>query len=125
MGGIPISEAESAVMAVLWQRQPLAADEVMAALAGQQDWQEATVKSLLSRLLNKGAISAVKEGRRYLYTPVLQREQWLQQESEGFLDRLFGGSLAPFVAHFGKHRKLSQQEVAELKKLIAEMGDDQ
>ena len=72
-----ISEAESVVMDVLWQRSPLAAEEVVAALAPHQDWQEATVKTLLNRLLNKGAIAADKDGRRYLYRPLLRREDWV------------------------------------------------
>jgi BlaI family penicillinase repressor len=120
-----ISEAESVVMQVLWKRSPLAADEVFAALAGRQDWQEATVKTLLNRLLKKGALSAERDGRRYLYAPLLSREDWLQQESEGLLDRLFGGRLAPMVAHFSERRKLSKKDIAELKKLIQELDDGQ
>ena len=120
-----ISEAESVVMQVLWKRSPLGADEVFSALAGRQDWQEATVKTLLNRLLKKGAISAEREGRRYLYAPLLRREDWLQQESEGLLDRLFGGRLAPMVAHFSERRKLSKKDIAELKKLIQELDDGQ
>ena len=72
---IAISEAESVVMDILWRAHPASADEVIAALAGQQDWQEATIKTLLNRLLNTGAIKADKDGRRYLYSPLLQREQ--------------------------------------------------
>ena len=94
---IAISEAESVVMDILWRAHPASADEVIAALAGQQDWQEATIKTLLNRLLNKGAIKADKDGRRYLYSPLLQREQWLSQESESLLERLFGGRVAPLV----------------------------
>lgn len=120
-----ISEAESVVMQVLWKRSPLGADEVFAALSGRQDWQEATVKTLLNRLLKKNAISAERDGRRYLYAPMLRREDWLQQESEGLLDRLFGGRLAPMVAHFSERRKLSKKDIAELKKLIQELDDGQ
>src|SRR6478672_12625130 len=89
-------------MDVLWKRSPLSAEEVAAALSGQQDWQDATVKTLLNRLLNKGAISAEKEGRRYLYAPVLQRAAWVQGESESLLERVFGGRVAPLVAHFSE-----------------------
>ena len=118
-----ISEAESVVMDVLWRQHPAAADEVMAALASQQDWQEATVKTLLNRLLNKGAISAQKDGRRYLYSPLLKREDWVLEESRGLLDRLFDGRVAPLVAHFSAHRKLSKKDVAELRKLLQEIDD--
>jgi len=119
-----ISEAESVVMDVLWKRSPLSAEEVAAALSGQQDWQDATVKTLLNRLLNKGAISAEKEGRRYLYAPVLQRAAWVQGESESLLERVFGGRVAPLVAHFSEQRKLSRKDIADLRKLLEELDDD-
>ena len=125
MKNIAISEAESLVMETLWQRHPLAAEEVSAILVQQQDWQEATVKTLLNRLLKKGAIKAEKDGRRFLYSPILKREQWLMSESKGFLDRMFNGRIAPLVAHFSEQKKLSKQDIAELKRLIKELGDDQ
>lgn len=118
-----ISEAESVVMDVLWKRQPLSAEDVVASLSGQQDWQEATVKTLLNRLLNKGAISAEKDGRRYLYAPVLQRDAWVQGESESLLERMFGGRVAPLVAHFSEQRKLSSKDIADLRKLLEELDD--
>jgi predicted transcriptional regulator len=118
-----ISEAESIVMDVLWRQQPLAAEDVVAALAESRQWQEATIKTLLNRLLNKGAITAEKDGRRYLYTPVLKREDWLIGESESLLDRLFDGRVAPLVAHFSEHRKLSRKDIAELRKLLEEIDD--
>jgi BlaI family transcriptional regulator, penicillinase repressor len=117
---IQISEAEAQVMQVLWERQPLAADEVCAALSGQ-GWQDATIKTLLNRLLNKGAISAQKDGRRYLYAPLLARDAWLSTESQGFLDRMFNGRLAPLVAHFSQHKALSKADIAELKKLVKDL----
>jgi predicted transcriptional regulator len=122
---ISISEAESVVMEQLWLRHPQSAEEVLEALAGAQDWQEATVKTLLNRLLKKGAVRAEKDGRRYLYIPVLKREQWVNAESKSFVDRMFDGRIAPLVAHFGKHRKLSKKDIEELKRLIEEMEDGQ
>ncbi len=120
-----ISEAESVVMDVLWRRHPLAAEEVAAELADSRDWREATIKTLLNRLLNKGAIAAGKDGRRYLYSPRLKREEWVLQESRGLLDRLFDGRVAPLVAHFSEHRKLSRKDIAELRKLLEELDDGQ
>jgi len=118
-----ISEAESAVMEVLWQRQPLAAEDVVAALADSRQWQEATIKTLLNRLLKKGAIRATRDGRRYLYAPVLKRQAWMLGESQGLLERLFDGRVAPLVAHFSEHRKLSRKDIAELRKLLEEIDD--
>lgn len=121
MEAISISEAESAVMEVLWSRHPLAAEDIAAALRSERDWQDATIKTLISRLLKKGAVSATQEGRRYLYSPTLERESWLTQESASMLERLFGGRVAPLVAHFSKQRKLSKRDIAELRRIIDEM----
>jgi predicted transcriptional regulator len=119
-----ISEAESVVLAVLWRTNSGTTEDVVAALARHREWQESTVKTLLNRLLKKGAVRAKKDGRRYIYTPVLTREQWLSSESEGLLDRLFGGRVAPLVAHFSKHQKLSKKDIAELKVLIGSLESD-
>ena len=75
------------------------------------------------RLLRKGAILATRDGRRYAYSPVLQREAWLLGESQGLLERLFDGRVAPLVSHFSKHRKLSRKDIAELRKLLEELDD--
>ncbi len=121
---IAISEAESLVMDVLWHvGGPTSSEDVVKALSKQQ-WQESTVKTLLGRLLRKGAIKASRDQRRYLYVPVLTREQWLSFESTRLLERLFGGRVAPLVAHFGQHHRLTKQDIADLKQLIAEMNDD-
>ena len=120
---INISEAESIIMQSLWDKSPMGAEEVIAALSDQQDWQEATVKTLLNRLLKKGAIRAVKDGRRFLYSPILKREQWIHTESKGFLDRMFDGKIAPLVAHFSQQKKLSKQDLDELKRLVEELSD--
>ena len=116
-----ISEAEAMVMEVLWQSSPRSAEEVIAALAADTGWAEPTIKTLLNRLLNKGALSAAKDGRRYLYSPVLRREAWVQQQSEGMLARLFGGRVAPLVAHFSERGQLSAADIAELKRLVREL----
>ena len=119
-----VSEAEAQVMQVLWERHPRSAEEVVAALAFSTDWAEPTVKTLLNRLLNKGAIEATREGRRYLYSPVLAREAWVAQQSEGLLQRLFDGRVAPLVAHFSQRGRLSDADVAELRRLLEEIDDD-
>lgn len=122
---VRISEAEAVVMEALWESHPLSAEDVVARLGGRNGWAEATVKTLLNRLLNKGAISATKEGRRYLYAPQVAREAWLLEESSSLLERLFDGRVAPLVAHFSQHRKLSRDDVAELRRLLEELDDDQ
>lgn len=116
-----VSSAESVIMEALWVRQPLTSEDIFASVAGAQDWSEGTVKTLLNRLLSKGAIAAEKDGRRYLYTPVLKREDYVQDESAGLVDRLFGGKVSSLVTHFSEREKLSAEDIAELKRLIAEL----
>ena len=116
-----ISEAESVVMEVLWRDSPLSAEDIVARLASEQDWQEATVKTLLNRLLKKRALAAAKDGRRYLYRPLLARDAYVLAASRTLGDRLFDGRLAPLVQHFSEHRKLSKRDIAELKKLIEDL----
>ncbi len=112
-------------MDVLWRRSPVASEDVVTALKSQAHWREPTIKTLLNRLLKKGAISAEKVGRRYLYSPVLGREQWLSSESQNLLERLFGGRIAPLVAHFSKHRRLTKKDLADLRRLIEDLTDDE
>ena len=118
---ISISDAEAQVMEVLWQKSPLSTEEIALVLAKRQSWQIATIKTLLNRLLTKGAISADQEGRRYLYSTVLQRSEWLTEQSADLIDRVFGGRVAPLVAHFSQYRKLKAADIASLKALIKEL----
>lgn len=118
-----ISSAESLVMEALWRASPLSAEQIAGQVAEDQQWTEATVKSLLNRLLTKGAVAADKDGRRYLYRPLIARTDYVHAESRGLIDRLFEGRLAPLVAHFSEREALTPEDVAELKRLIAEIDD--
>ena len=119
-----ISDAESLVMEVLWDKNPATSDDVVAELSKTTDWQEPTIKTLLNRLLKKRAIAAERDGRRYLYRPLLKREDYIDAASTTLLDRLFGGRVAPLVAHFSDRRKLTKKDIAELKRLIEELDHD-
>ncbi|MGZ6016989.1 MAG: BlaI/MecI/CopY family transcriptional regulator [Phenylobacterium sp.] len=113
-----ISAAESVVMEALWARNPQAAEDITAEVAGPQGWTEATVKTLLNRLLKKRAVDATRDGRRYLYRPLVARADYVGAESQGLLDRLFDGRLAPLVSHFSEKGALTPEDIADLKKLI-------
>lgn len=119
-----ISAAESVVMEALWKQSPLTAEDIVALVAHDQEWTEATVRTLINRLLNKKAIAATKDGRKYLYRPVMKRADWVHEESQGLLDRLFDGKLAPLVTHFSQRKKLSRDDIRELKRLIGEIDPD-
>lgn len=118
-----ISDAESQIMRALWSRHPLSAEDILAALPQDAGWQLGTVKTLLNRLLNKGALQAQRDGRRYLYEPLVAQAQWEQRESLSLLDRVFGGRLSPLVAHFSAQRRLSAEDAEALRRLLQEHDD--
>jgi predicted transcriptional regulator len=105
-------------MEAVWGKGPLAADEIVAEVGAPQGWGEATVKTLINRLLKKKALVSERIDGRTRYRALVTRADYVQGESQGLLDRLFGGELAPLVAHYAKHRTLSPGEVARLKRLI-------
>jgi predicted transcriptional regulator len=119
-----ISDAESRVMQVLWDNGPSTAEEVVLALAQVSDWQDATIKTLLNRLLKKGALAADVEGRSYRYRPLLARDAYVLEESRSLVERLFDGRIAPLVAHFSRHGQLGADDVAELRRLIESIDDE-
>lgn len=120
-----ITEAESRIMDALWRESPLSADGIVADVTARQPWGEATVKTLINRLLKKKAIKSERVDGRHQYRPLVQRADYVQTESQDLLDRLFGGELAPLVAHFARSRTLKPDEVARLKRLIDEIPDDE
>lgn len=124
-----ISAAEARVMGLLWQTAPQSSEELAAALHGATGWHHNTVRTLLNRLRSKGAIRATREGRRYLYAPLLSRDAWQSRESHRFIDTVFGGKVGSLLVHFSRHEQLGGDDVAELRKLVerleaAEKGHD-
>lgn len=116
-----ISDAELAIMEILWEEAPLTATDVASRLPAERDWSLATVKTLLSRLLAKAAVDHRQDGRRFLYTPSVDREHYVAAESKRLVDRLFGGKFMPLVAHLAEQEKLSTQEIEEIERLLGEM----
>lgn len=116
-----ISDAEHAVMEILWADAPLTANSVAERLADSQSWSLPTVKTLLSRLLSKGALSAEADGRRFLYRPLIARADYVSHESRRLVDRLFGGKLSPLVAHLAEQEALTAEDISEIEALLKEL----
>ncbi len=117
-----ISEAELVVMEALWSaRQPLTAAEVTQRIDAAREWSDRTVKTMLGRLLAKGALVHEEDGRRYLYRPAVERDHYVAGESRRLVDRLFGGRAAPLVAHLAEGDGLTPEDIAELEALLKEL----
>jgi BlaI family penicillinase repressor len=125
MKSVPrISETEWEIMRVLWAAAPRSAAEVIDALASKDpSWHPKTIKTFLTRLVNKGALDYRKDGRAYLYIPLVTEKECVDAASESFLDRVFGGSLKPMLAHFVEQKKLSAKEIQDLKRLLDQGRD--
>ncbi|GED17687.1 BlaI/MecI/CopY family transcriptional regulator [Aneurinibacillus migulanus] len=114
-----ISEAEWEVMKILWSKSPQTANEVIDALEGQKEWKPKTVRTLISRLLQKKVISYHQEtSKTYLYYPLVSQDDYLQAETQSFLKRLYGGALKPLLVNFLQEQKLSSEEINELKRIL-------
>lgn len=116
-----ISDAELAVMEVLWEKAPMAAKDIAGRLSETRQWSLTTVKTLLSRLAAKAAVTHRQEGRQFLYSPAVEREDYVTGESKRLVDRLFGGKLMPLVAHLAEQEELSEDDIAEMERLLREM----
>lgn len=113
-----ISNSELAVLNLLWHSSPMSSSEVIAQLNKSKQWHEKTVKTLLNRLVKKEAVGFEKQGRSYLYHPLIDQGEFQLKESQSFIERVFSGKLTPLVAGFAKENKLSSDDIAELKQLI-------
>lgn len=120
MNRVPrISETEWEVMKVLWHEAPLSASQVIDALKdSDSSWHDQTVKTLLNRLIKKRALGYRKEGRAYSYRPLVSEDECVKAVSQSFLQRVFGGSLQPLLAHFVESHQLSPKEINELTRLL-------
>lgn len=113
-----ISDAELVVMKVVWARPPVTANQVVSALENQAQWKPKTIQTLLSRLVRKGALAFDRRGREYLFRPLINAEDFAHAASRSFLHRLFDGEIAPFLACFLEHEKLTREEIAELRRIL-------
>ena len=118
--GLRISESEWKVMEVVWLNPPVSSQQVVGALCEVESWKPQTVKTLLSRLVKKGALSAEAEGNRFLYSPILKREAAVKEETKSFLDRVSRGSLAPMLTQLVGKRPLSDEEIQSLRNILDE-----
>lgn len=119
-----ISKTELEVMQVIWASNPIGSAEVVRILNKEKEWHEKTVKTLLGRLVKKQALSYSKDGKKYLYSPLISENTYQQKESSSFISRLFRGRVSPLVAGFAKQEKLSRQDIEELKQVIEDWEKD-
>ncbi len=122
MPEVHISDAEWQVMQVVWERKTATAAEVIAALSGTSGWRHRTIRTLLSRLVDKGALAPEADGNRYLYRPLVSRSRCVHEVSRSFLKKVFGGDAGELMVHFVRGANISAEQIDELKRLLDEKG---
>lgn len=115
---IRISDAELQLLQLLWDESPLGATEIAERVPATRKWSLATVKTLLSRLVAKGAVAAEAEGRRFRYSPAIDRESVAGRQADRLVDRLFGGRVSPLIAQLVEQRDIDPEDLAELEALV-------
>lgn len=113
-----LSDAEWIVMNFIWDSQPTEASDVIVALGSDNQWSDATVKTMLHRLVKKGALTTQQVGKKYRYTAAVRRSACVRKASRSFLDRVFGGDAAPALLHLVKNANLSEDELTQLRELL-------
>ncbi|SYX84156.1 BlaI/MecI/CopY family transcriptional regulator [Paenibacillus alvei] len=125
MSNLPhITEAESEVMKLLWQKEPLTSIEIISQLKDQMDWSDQTIKTFLNRLHKKKAIRFDKSGRNYLYYPLVTYDEYLKAANRSFLDRVYNGALGMLFTKFLEEEKLSDSQIDELQQLLEKKKGD-
>lgn len=114
-----ISEAEFQVMKIVWEHAPVSTNQVTEYLARTTKWSPKTIQTMLKRLVQKKALTYDKEGRVFIYTPLIGQEDYVNQESRHFLQRFYNGNVVSMMTAFLDMEELSQQEVDELKELLS------
>ena len=121
MHAMSITPAESRVMEALWTLGPSSAEQVVTHLAHSSTWSTTTIKTLLSRLREKGMLRVDRDGRRYIYRALKQRDEWISEETGGLVQRLFGGHVSLLLAHFSRSQALTRRDVAEIRALLDQL----
>ena len=117
-----ISESEWQVMRLLWAKSPLTANQVVEALSATSKWKPKTIKTLLSRLVEKEAVGYEKKGREYHYYPLVAEAACVKAERRSFLQRVYGGATKPMLAAFLEDEDLSPEDIKDLKRILDRKG---
>ena len=121
--GLQISNAEWDVMEPIWAAGACTAADVIKALRATHDWNHSTIRTLLARLVEKGALAYDVDGPRYIYRAAVTRQRCVRQEGRSFLEKAFGGDVAALVAHFVAEAPLERKQIQQLRQLLAQKKD--
>ena len=119
-----ISEAEFEVMKIVWQYAPVSTNEITDRLMKTTSWGAKTIQTLIKRLTNKGALTYEKEGRVYVYPPLVKENEYISQQSNSFLRRFYDGDITAMLSAYIKNDRLSAEEIGTLRSILDDADND-
>lgn len=114
-----ISEAEYEVMKIVWKHAPVSTNEITERLTAVTDWSPKTVQTLIKRLVNKGALTYEKQSRVFVYTPLVKKQEYVNEESSSFLKRFYNGDITAMLSAYIEDDRLSEADIASLRSLLS------
>ncbi|MCI8922640.1 MAG: BlaI/MecI/CopY family transcriptional regulator [Lachnospiraceae bacterium] len=119
MGTLPqISEAEYEVMKIVWKYAPVSTNEITEKLLRTTAWSPKTIQTLIKRLVAKGALTYEKQSRMFVYTPLINENEYVRQESSSFLKRFYDGNITTMLSAYITDEKLSKEEIEQLRSIL-------
>lgn len=120
MSSLPqISEAEFEVMKIVWKHAPISTNEITDQLLQTTSWSPKTIQTLIKRLVTKGALTYEKQSRVFVYTPLVEENEYIGQESNSFLEKFYNGDITAMLSAYIENDKLSETEIDTLRTLLS------
>jgi BlaI family transcriptional regulator, penicillinase repressor len=119
-----ISDAEWDVMDVVWRLGTVTPAEVIDRVAETRGWNHRTVRTLLARLIEKGALRRERGERRAVYRAAVTRRRCVREAGRSFLNKIFAGDAASLLMHFARDAKIEPDDVDRLKRLLDEKSKE-
>ena len=113
-----ISEAEYEVMKIVWKYAPVSTNEITEKLLRTTAWSPKTIQTLIKRLVAKGALTYEKQSRMFVYTPLINENEYVRQESSSFLKRFYDGNITTMLSAYITDEKLSKEEIEQLRSIL-------
>lgn len=124
MSALPqISEAEFEVMKIVWRSAPINTSEITERLLKTTTWSAKTIQTLIKRLVTKGALTYEKQGRIFVYTPLVKENEYINQQSNSFLDRFYDGDISAMLSTYLENNQLSETELQHLRSILSKDSD--
>lgn len=123
MKNISIGDAELEIMKVIWKaKDPITSLDIGKEVE-DKGWKKTTIATFLVRLVEKGALSAKKQGKLYYYTPLITEKEYKRSQTKKLIKSLYNGSIKDFAVALFEEQKLSEEDIRELKAIFDEKGE--